>query len=320
MKNKLILILSLTSALNVSANCIPAVEDQYKVLDMAVITGNIALKNSLTNKYCFNPPQFYKEVSKPQNKLFQGVFKSRSIDDLKIFYPPGTSISAFGEGNYSRDLLSFAVSAYHAPRMNDQEAKLAETYLPKGEKLNIKPQKLTTKEHDELMSYIVKSYNKEGYTFTNTADRNNMFHYVIYANNHKVLHELVNGNSYRNLYLYKKSLASLTPFHFAFSNKRPYNEETQKVDTPEMNTLLISLIKKERISLLNYNLGKDLPTLTFFEFAEIMKDENSDFYKKLQNKFKFKVNVSEERKKFLKPIMVKTLILQNVLESYKDMP
>jgi hypothetical protein len=319
MKNKLILILALTAALNVSAKCIPAVEEQYAVLDMAVITGNVKLRNSLTEKYCFNSPQFYKEVSKPQHKLFQGVFKSRSVEDLKIYFPEGSSISVFGEGNYARDLLSFAVSAYHSPRMNEKEVRLADKYLAPGEKINVTPEKLTTKEHDELMSYIVKAYNKEGYTFTNTSDRNNMFHYVIVANNPKVLNELTDNNSYRNLYLYKKSLSGLTPLHFAFAKKMPYDEATQKTDTPLMNNLLLNFVTKERVQLLTY-LGTGGPALSYFEFAEIMKDENPDFYKKLQAKFNFKVNMSEERQKALKPILTKALVLQNVIESYKDLP
>ena len=320
MKNKLsLLILSLAAVLNASAACIPAAEEQYMAVDVAIITGNISLRNSLTEKYCFNHPKFYKEVSKVQGKLFQGVFKSRYVDDLKIFYPTGTPISVFSEGNYARDLLSFAVSAYHMPRINEAEAKIVEKYLPKGEKLNLNPKPLTTKEHDELMSYIVKAYNREGYTFTNKSDGNNMFHYVILANNPKVLYELTNNVIYRNLYLYKKNFSGVTPIHLAFSKKRPYNEATQKEDTPALNSVLINLLTKERVKFVSYvEIGT--PLLNFFEFAEIMKDENPDFYKKLKEKFNFNVNISNEKIAQLKPILAKSLILQNVIDSYKDLP
>lgn len=315
MKNKLLLILSLTAALNVSAKCIPAVEEQYTVLSLAVITGNVALRNSLVEKYCLNFPQFYKESSKSRGSLVQAV-KARSIEDLKVYYLLDTSISLFSEGSYEKDLLSYAVSPYHQVFINEEEIKLGEKYLAKGEKINAKPKKLTKKEHDELMSYIVKAYNKEGYTFTDTSDRSNMLHYVIYANNPKVLNNLMSDNSYRSLYLYKKNITGLTPIHFAFAKKNPYHEEAQEIDTPEMNDFLIRMIPKERVQLLTYNAGKNFPALTFFEFAELMKDENPDFYKKLKNKFNFSVNISEEKKKQLQPILAKSLVLQNLLFSY----
>lgn len=320
MKNKLsILILSFFVALNASATCVTATEEEYKALDISVITDNTNLRNSLTEKYCFNPPQFYKEVSKPQGKLFQGVFKSRYIDDLKIFYPKETPISTFGEGNYARDLLSFAVSAYHLPRINESEAKGVEKYLPKGEKINLNPKPLTIKEHDELMAYIVKAYNTEGYTFTSKFDGNNMFHYVILANNHKVFYELTNSISYRNLYLYKNNHLGVTPMHLAFSKKMPYEGSVEKEDTAALNTLLINLLSKERVKFITYvEIGT--PLLNFFEFAEIMKDENPDFYKKLKEKFNFNVNISNEKITKLKPILTKSLILQNVIDSYTDMP
>lgn len=308
--------LTLLFTFNAVSACIPAAEEQYAVLDISVVTGHTALRDRLAQKYCLNSPQFYQDVSKPQGKLFQGVFKSRSPNDLKIFYPPGTSISFFGEGNYSRDLLSFAVSSYHLPRIDEENANIARKYLLKGEKLNFNFKPLTVKDHDNLMSYIVKSYNKENYTFVNKWDKNNMLHYVILANNPKVLHELTDNS--RHSYLYEKNAQGVTPLHLIFSKKRPYHLSTQKTDTIKLNDILIRLMSKEQINLISY-VEINTPRLNYFEFAEIMKDENPDFYKKLKEKFNFKVNISNEKIKQLKPILTKSLVLQNVIDSYKDL-
>lgn len=271
--------------------CIPAQKNEYISLNSAIALQQSELKKTLLSKYCFKLDYYV------DNKIVPSVFFAHNANDIKLFTDQRIDLSSYKSGRYQLDLLSHVLLRLnldlHIP--NDEKNmlyNLGKQYLPNLSKESFNNKAISYSEYSDLLSAIVTNYNTS-YHLPLNIQNNSPLAYAIIANEPKVLNDLVNTNTNRKTFLYRKNKAGIAPIHLAFANKRPFMKNNQQENTNLVNSILVNNLSQDKINYLN------LENISFFELAEIFKNENIDFYNKLQNKFHFSVNISKYQKDHL---------------------
>lgn len=299
--------LLLTSlSVNAQAACTVAQKNEYLALNASFVFQQDSLKQTLLSNYCYDFDSFYKN-----NKVSPSIFFIRNENDLNIFRSARIPIDTYRAGRYQLDVLSYLLLQLNMKLNFTTQDKIDLLSIEKkyttnleNSTFNIKPFIYT--DYIQLLNSIASDYSKSYYLPLNTQN-NTAISFSIIANEASILDKLVKANSNRQAVLYKKNSEGIAPYHLAFADKKPILGN--KKNLSDVNNILINNLENVKINYLK------IENVTFFEFVELFKENNIDFYEKLQNKYKF--TISQERLaklKELKPSLSKRInYVDNIL-------
>lgn len=199
----------------------------------------------------------------------------------------------------SQDLFSSTLMSEIFPKSAQVEAKEeqeTETMLNnagnKGQ-LNYSWRQ-TGEDKTKLLNYLGQK-NLENVSFNKDVIGNSVLVYIILANRPELIRYSYTGLGDKKIWT-KENNSGFYPIHFIFS---------PLLRTKNVSELNDKILKEVPVSyLLNapqLKLGTG-KSYDFFQFAELMKENNPDFYKKLKEKYKFEVtstNSSSDIKKLI---------------------
>lgn len=260
-------------------SCIPAQKDEFFALKVAVAVNQDNVKSALLSKYCFNFNEYYS-----RNQELPAIFLSRTPSDIELFRKAGVSLDSYKAGKHQLDLMSYLLlKSNFSFKVSETEKStiiaVQKKYVPNISKESLQMKPISVAEHEVLLDHVSTAYQKL-YSLPLSSQHNTALHFAVIANEPTVLKNLLTDNS-RKLYLYRKNKAGIAPLHLVFATKKPVNKEDYQKKLEELNTLLINNIDSSKINYLK------LESLSYFELAELFKDNNPDFYKKLKQKFNF---------------------------------
>lgn len=275
---------AIVAALSMSSwaqNCTSVQPEQLQALLVLVTTNKVQTVNSLLNKYCYDP-EIYKK-----NDMLPPFYFANSVDMLKLFENRKIDIMDYQEKSTGLDLFSYFLIEPFDPKVISDEEKQKFTQLGKKydssvtkEQLN-EGLKLTHDERDNLLFEVGQIY-KNGYVQRKDIYGNTALSYVIMTGESSLMGDAL-GSYSTGAPLFRKNKEGLAPVHLVFGMNYIYaKDEAQKKKMMEAtNDAVLKLLDSGRVGLAGY---KDM---SFFDFAEMMKDENPDFYNKLKDKFHF---------------------------------
>lgn len=290
-------------------------KDDYKLFAGAVWADDVPTVKKLLEKNCYDLATFAKHDIKQH-----GVFYAKSLDMLKILNKNFDISQTFGPIKY--DLLSFyTIQPNMFYSANTENFKEDATYIRgvyKQYNLNI-PTTLTDesiislnnekafKNRDEMLDFLFEralnkselknlKFDTEGFTVVHYLTAIGDFKHleIILKNNSKIVNQ-------KNIFK-KSNNVNLTPLHLLYSLPIIYQEkEKQEALVVKINDLYLKEIKNSK------NLLKETyyNNNNFFQFSEIMKEKNKDFYDKLVKLF------PKEQYKPIKPKETKDFYLEH---------
>lgn len=262
--------------------CSKNYEDNSKLLVGSLRYNNPEFTKSLFENKCIkelkiNDVWLFEELNTVESlKLILEHNRSLTLNDIKL--------------EFNRDLLSNLllreIIKEKRKKINEQEEPEIRKLIEKvdvNNKLNYnwRPSDKDYKDYNDLLNFVAKSY----YDRTNInkdIEGNIALTYAILANKPELLkytYTVYNGKKTWNI----KNNFGLFPLHYMFSPKLK-GKNIEKLNDLVINEVPFSYILNMKLSF-GYNKNYD-----YFQFSELLKENNPDFYKKLKMKYNFEIN------------------------------
>jgi len=309
-KQKIIISLSLLFGLSsfsqANTNCIPMKEKDIEALITFIEIANHNLIKSSLDKFCYDQTQINK------NDDNQPYMFSKSLADLKLFQAKNIDIFKY-KSLISQDILSFYLLAKHT-QVTDHESVIdGVKEVNKNFNLNIpyspQPQKqLSSQDRTEILNYLSDSYLKDqSLLLTSDTFGNSPLHYSVLTLESTIFNKIMTSSNFKNLLV--KNKTGFTPIHFLFLKKSPFNDSVDtKKSLMNINRFIMDNFKSYQTISLKIKKNENfllLTELTFFDFIELMKENNLELYNHFKNKSSFKISpflnsLNNEQKQLLK--------------------
>lgn len=141
-------------------------------------------------------------------------------------------------------------------------------------------------DNKKIIKFLAEKYNKGHNDFVDKFDHTPLS-YAVLTNNVDIINKLTPVRSLSSI-VFEKDIYGLTVLHLLFSS------ELKGKDTRLLNDYILNNIETRKIIHVQWN-GID-----YFQFAEVMKDNNPDLYKKLNKLFSFSIKVNKDVEKIIK--------------------
>ena len=282
MKKKLLSLLLLTTAQLGFSACIPAQDIEYQNLSLLLVAKNDNELNNLVYKYCFDT-----------KKIGNRIPNIKTLSAVKIFEKYNenmfnTSINGVNQdmfsmflynsiyNNKTRDISAadkeIIVKLYHT-RFPDDKRSLDNVRETASEKL---------KNQTEILDYLANKIKSRSMMHKDVFG-NNSLAYVILTNSPQYFEESLGLTKNLNLSLVSRNKENYNNLYLMF------NPRLKGKDVSKLNDKVISGITPIMTSFSRFN------SITYFYFAELMKENNPDFFNKLKSKFKFNNKIVENK-------------------------
>ncbi len=243
----------------------------YKKLMIQLITQNTKNQEILLKNFCYGLNNFRNP------NLDNPIFYTQSKETLDVFEKNGIDYSLIRSKNHSLDLFSYAIvmkERYKDKKYLDMiEKEINKSYkiiFPTGKDvLTLKPTEEVEKAYFDKLAEKYKSK----YAISRDIYGNSLVSYVILGNLPQYIESSFSAYGSKVI-LFQKNKDGYSPLHLMFSKKF----KTEKVE--ELNNKILSLITERDLMKLKYK------NLSYLEYANLLKENNPDFYKKLVEKFK----------------------------------
>jgi hypothetical protein len=291
MKKNLLVILIFYALINISYAqqilCGKTEEDNYTLLVGSIRYNNLNIEKSILQK-CF------KKIKLNDFFILEDIYTKEA---LEILLNSDKTLNLNDLKSNNRDFFSTLLL-----RDIKKNEKLAQYKVENNEiidkinsvdKYNLINKKWMSNDEDykKLLEFVANQY-YSNLTIPKDSSNKSAIYYVILANKPNLLqysYTLLNGKKSWIL----KDGNGLSPIHYMFSpllkgkNVSELNDKMLK-DTP--TSYLINTI-------LNLDIDK---SYDYFQFAELMKENNPDLYAKLKSKYKFEIKNLNKNKEVIK--------------------
>lgn len=262
----------------------PSKDDNLALLIFSKSQQNQGI-NTLLNAFCYKTEFF------ESNKFLPPYFFAKDLQTLKLYQEKGVKINS-GTSPYGQDLLSYILINHVLYEKNDEEQK--ELLTKSAKRFNLKVEKyddspISGTNRESVLKYLSENYNRAlapKDIFSNTA-----VSYAILTLEPQVLQNIIKDSP--TLSLLRKNKYGISPVHLAFATKYPQDKSVVQKNNAEINDMIVKNIELKHIGSLTIN------NVQFFDFVELMKENNIDLYEKLKKKFKFNSNVSKLQPQFI---------------------
>lgn len=188
-----------------------------------------------------------------------------------------------GNGNvdWLSALLLKEITTQKNPKKIIEEEKEIQSFLGKNIPANnfnyqFKP---TITDANKLLNYVGKKY-KEEYTFLPDNYGYNALVYILAANRADLINYVYKDYDSKKIFI-TPTKSKFAPIHFLFSPLLKGKNTSQLSDKILRDIPVSYFINTPQLKIM------DSRIYDFFQFAELMKDNNPDFYRKLKAKYKF---------------------------------
>lgn len=265
-----------------AAMCRQPQQMDYQALMLATSVNKIETVKNLLGTYCYNF-DFYK-----QNNLVPPFFLAHNVEMVKLFQSYHIDIIGYQDKLTDLDYLSSLLiepinTTTPTSKEQDEFFSLLQKYDPTvTRKMLVNSQNITLEERKALLGYVAGLY-KEGYVQKKDIFNNTALSYVILTGEDSLVNSTMGSTT--TLPLFRKNKEGFAPIHLLFNAHYlgSTNEKVKLEHIEKLNDEIIQILDNSKVNLLNFR------DMSFFEFAEMMKDGNPDFYNKLKAKFKFTV-------------------------------
>lgn len=252
------------------AACLQATEEQYQNTSVLLIINKKELETYLP-KYCID-----------LKKLTNTLGNARDLETFKILEKYNPDIFTINN-SLGQDLLSNLLIKYTAKEVEPTEKekreifKIYKTRFPEDkrtyEEIANYPDSLKEKNRDEVLAYISTKLKSKTFLQKDTIG-NNTLSYIILSNRVNLIDNIEKTTPNLKALLIQRNLDNYNNLHLMFS------PILKGKDTTKLNDKILSLMNNQSIIISSF------PSIGFAEFAELMKENNPDFYNKVKDKFK----------------------------------
>lgn len=289
-------LLIIKSSFASNMNCITTKQSDYDKISLLTLIENNKQLDNILSSYCIDYETIFNKINLPM-----------TLDNFKVFEKNNANIFNIKDKVTSNNLLSKFLIAYNFDskyfiedsilKFNEEQKKnlyyFYKSYFPE-DKRNMKELEFYIKnkkqEKEDIINYIASKISIKNLLMRDNIG-NTSLSYVIITNNFKILDKTFVSKIYENTILTQKNLEGYNSLHFMFS------PNLKNKNTIELNKKIIDVLTEKNIKM------SDFPSLTYFEYAEIMKENNIDFYNKIKEKFKFTINNSNKNAEKIKTII-----------------
>lgn len=252
------------------AACLQATEEQYQNTSVLLLGNKKELETYLP-KYCID-----------LKKLTNNLSNTRDLETFKILETYNPDI--FGiTNNLGQDLLSNFLIKYTTKEVEPTEKEKRDIYniyktrFPEDkrtfEEIVSYPDSLKEKNRDEILSYISTKIKPKTFLQKDSIG-NNTLSYIILSNKVNLINNVEKTIPNLKALLIQRNKDNYNNLHLMFS---PILKDK---NTTQLNDKIISLMNNQTIIMSSF------PSIGYAEYAELMKENNPDFYKKIKEKFK----------------------------------
>lgn len=252
---------------------------------------NVVMAESFLKNNCVSWDEKTKKMTFKQIK---------TVDEIKLIekYNRGLNLESF-KGEHSKDLLSSMLYESIYPRTENilaEEEKETQALLNKAganNKFNYNWRQ-TTDDKDKLLDYLAKK-NVENVKVNLDVVGNSVLNYMILANKPNLIKYSYTALGDKKIWI-KPNSDGFFAIHFLFSPLLKNKNVATLNDVALKEIPVAYLLNAGQLKL---GTGK---TYDFFQYAELMKENNPDLYKKLKDKYQFEVkgiNNAADVKKYI---------------------
>lgn len=271
-------------------NCIEPDLSNKKAITVLAKGTQVAALSHVLSKYCYN-------INSYQNQGMEiPTFYSTSISQFKILNPKDREFlkvkTVYGQNIVSEVLLAKLI---FKPLDSGESKFMAETL--KGIKVAESPYVSPSQEY---VDYIINNYKSDLSTLS-VRDKDyfgeNIISYSIIGVSPTVLKNL----SFSPTLLFVNNNYSVAPIHYLFAPHYTLNNDQY---LPELNDFILSKVNMSTLP----KLGQfKTESLSFFEYAYIMREYNPDLYAKLETRIKSRMRYKFLDDKFANKVKEKIL-------------
>lgn len=267
-------------------------EKTETVLAAALHYNNLLVEENILKSGC---------ITKNDRTLNIIVNQAQTVESVLLIekYMPNIQFNNLkGNGNvdWLSNLLLKDILKQKNPEKNLEEEKEIQSFLSNNipsNKFNyqFKP---TLSDTNKLLNYVGKKYNQD-YTFLDDNYGYSALIYIIVDNRPDLINYVYKDYDSKKLWI-TQTKSKFSPIHFLFSPLLKGKDVAQMNDRVLKDVPVSYLINVPQLRLIDNRM------YDFFQFAELMKDNNPDFYKKLKAKYKFEtqsVYDTPEMRKFI---------------------
>lgn len=267
-------------------------EKTETVLAAALHYNNLVVEEKMLKSGC---------VTKNDRTLNIIVNQAQTVESVLLIekYMPNIQFNNLkGNGNvdWLSTLLLKDILKQKNPQQFIEDDKEIQSFLMKNIPVNnfnyqFKP---TSLDNNKLLNYVGKKYN-EDYSFFEDNYGYSALVYIVAANRPDLINYVYKDYDSKKTWI-TPTKSKFTPLHFLFSPLLKGKDVSQLNDKVLKDVPVSYLINVPQLRLM------DSRIYDFFQFAELMKDNNPDFYRKLKARYKFEIQSvydTPEMRKFI---------------------